>query len=150
MNYTRQSAGWWNSEGIRFFSKEGMESYTRRAFDAGYNKALLDTQDRARKFSQEILNDLQEVEDVTILKMDGFEDCVLGICEAFGKQPVLAYSVPAVLEKLMDQGMDEEEAYEFFEFNIAGAYVGEGTPCFIFSDAGLITFPHQEHKEDDK
>jgi hypothetical protein len=27
--------------------------------------------------------------------------------------------------------MDQEEASEYFEFNIAGAYVGERTPIFI-------------------
>ena len=34
----------------------------------------------------------------------------------------------SLLEK---QGMSEEEALEFFEFNTAGAYMGESTPIFI-------------------
>ena len=30
--------------------------------------------------------------------------------------------------------MEDEEALEFFEFNILGGWHGEGTPCFIFTD----------------
>jgi hypothetical protein len=28
-------------------------------------------------------------------------------------------------------GMHEEEAEEYFEFNVAGAWVGHGTPVFV-------------------
>jgi len=28
--------------------------------------------------------------------------------------------------------MTQEDAQEFFEFNQFGAWVGEGTPCFLF------------------
>jgi hypothetical protein len=28
-------------------------------------------------------------------------------------------------------GMTEEEAIEFFEFNVVGAYVGGGTPVYV-------------------
>jgi hypothetical protein len=31
----------------------------------------------------------------------------------------------------MADGMDDEEAEEFFAFNIIGAFVGEKTPLFI-------------------
>ena len=30
----------------------------------------------------------------------------------------------------MEQDMTLEEAKEFFEFNVLGAWVGNGTPCF--------------------
>jgi hypothetical protein len=36
-----------------------------------------------------------------------------------------------VIEILMDQGMDHDEAIEYYEFNIVGAYVGEQTPLFV-------------------
>ena len=29
--------------------------------------------------------------------------------------------------------MTEEEAVEYFQFNVQGAYVGESTPIFIYS-----------------
>jgi hypothetical protein len=30
--------------------------------------------------------------------------------------------------------MSDEEAVEWFDFNIIGAWVGDGTPCFIVRD----------------
>lgn len=30
----------------------------------------------------------------------------------------------------MKDGMSHEEAIEFFYFNVIGAWIGEGTPCF--------------------
>ena len=29
--------------------------------------------------------------------------------------------------------MTNEEAIEFFEYNIQGAWVGEGTPCYVYT-----------------
>ncbi len=66
-----------------------------------------------------------------VLLMDGFDDCIVGICTRFGQEPIAAYSRSAVIEKLMGQGMDEEEAIEYFEFNQLGAWMGDTTPCFI-------------------
>jgi hypothetical protein len=39
----------------------------------------------------------------------------------------LIYSVTAIIKNLRNE-MTEPEAVEFFEFNIAGSYVGEKTP----------------------
>ena len=64
-------------------------------------------------------------------KMDGFDDCVLGVCYRFGQEPIIAYDQNKVIAKLQEDGMTEEEAIEFFEFNQIGAWVGDTTPCFI-------------------
>lgn len=63
--------------------------------------------------------------------MDGFDDCVLGICESFGGESVVAYDYDKVIAQLESYGMTYEEAVEYHEFNQAGAYVGERTPVFI-------------------
>lgn len=65
------------------------------------------------------------------LKMDGYDDCIIGVCYAFGQEPRIAYDKDKVIEKLMDEGMELEEAQEFHEFNQAGAYMGNRTPVFI-------------------
>jgi hypothetical protein len=39
------------------------------------------------------------------------------------------YGTLKIITKLT-KDMSEEEAWEFFEFNISGAYVGERTPVF--------------------
>ena len=66
-----------------------------------------------------------------LLKMDGYNDCILGICERFGQEPIIAYDKQLVLGKLIDEGMTEEEAEEFFYFNQIGSWMGDLTPCFI-------------------
>jgi hypothetical protein len=65
------------------------------------------------------------------LKMDGFDDCILGICTRFGQEPLIAYDYRKVINKLMEDGMSYEDAVEFHEYNQLGAWVGERTPVFI-------------------
>ncbi len=45
-------------------------------------------------------------------------------------ESVVAYDKEAILEILM-RDMSEEEAIEYFDFNIIGAYVGDKTPVFV-------------------
>jgi|LakMenE01Jun11ns_1017448.scaffolds.fasta_scaffold9418547_3 hypothetical protein len=78
----------------------------------------------------DIRDELAEI-DPELLLMDGFDDCILGICESFGGVPVVAYDYDKVLASLQASGMTYEEAVEYHEFNQAGAYVGERTPVFI-------------------
>jgi len=78
----------------------------------------------------DIRDELAEI-DPDLLLMDGFDDCIIGVCEAFGSVPVVAYDYDKVLANLQASGMTYEEAVEYHEFNQAGAYVGERTPVFI-------------------
>ena len=41
-----------------------------------------------------------------------------------------------IISELVKDGMDEEEALEFYDFNIVGAYMGEFTPIYI-DDTGV-------------
>jgi hypothetical protein len=68
-----------------------------------------------------------------ILLMDGYDDCVVGVVEQFGRPPIVCYDRELVIRKLMEDGMTQEEAEEFFEFNQIGAWVGDRTPCFLTS-----------------
>ena len=48
--------------------------------------------------------------------------------------PRAVYSEEKILEVLVKRdGMTHEEAIEFFDFNIRGAYMGEQTPMYILS-----------------
>jgi hypothetical protein len=78
----------------------------------------------------DIRDELAEI-DPDLLLMDGFDDCIIGICESFGGVPVVAYDYDKVLANLQASGMTYEEAVEYHKFNQAGAYVGERTPVFI-------------------
>jgi hypothetical protein len=68
---------------------------------------------------------------MVMLLMDGFDDCILGVCYRFGREPIVAYDYNKVIDKLQKDGMSYEEAVEFWEYNQIGAWVGEGTPCFV-------------------
>lgn len=72
---------------------------------------------------------LAEIDD-TMLLMDGFDDCLIGYVEQFGRPPIALYDRDKVIERLMEDGMTDEEAYEFYDFNQLGAYMGESTPAF--------------------
>ena len=63
---------------------------------------------------------------------DGLDKAIIGIVVNNENQSVIAYSIPKIIEILMgDNELPEEEAYEWFDFNIAGAYVGKGTPVYL-------------------
>lgn len=60
-----------------------------------------------------------------------YDGCIMGVVHAFGREPCIAYNYEKVLARLVVGGMDEDEAVEFFEFNIVGSYVGPATPVFV-------------------
>ena len=63
---------------------------------------------------------------------DGYDDAVIGIVINDKGLPVVAYSIPKIMDILMcDDDMEYEEAYEWFDFNMLGAYVGTGTPAYL-------------------
>ena len=65
-----------------------------------------------------------------LLKADGFDEAILGVVQRMGIQAI-CYDQDKVIDILMGDGMTYEEAVEYFEFNIAGAWVGESTPFFL-------------------
>ena len=65
-------------------------------------------------------------------KIDGFDDCVVGIVERIKMEPILCYDRNKIVSKLIrEQQMTWDEAFEHFDHNIFGSYVGEDTPCFL-------------------
>lgn len=60
---------------------------------------------------------------------DGLEDALVGVGTQFNKR-IAVFSKAKVLD-ILQQYMTLEEAEEYFDFNIAGAYVGEYTPVFL-------------------
>ena len=59
-----------------------------------------------------------------------FEPAILGIAHRFGMQPIVAYDYRKVIE-IFAEDMEYEEAVEYFDYNVIGAWVGEGTAVFI-------------------
>ena len=70
--------------------------------------------------------------DPTILLATGYDDCLVGLTLRDGEWVAL-YDATRIITKLA-QEMTDDEALEFFEFNIEGSYMGNKTPVFIFMD----------------
>lgn len=65
-----------------------------------------------------------------VMTMDGYDDAIIGVVERIGLE-VVCYDLDKVIEILMKQGMNEEDAWEWYQFNMVGAWVGEKTPVFL-------------------
>ena len=63
------------------------------------------------------------------IKLDGFDDCIIGLAEEFGNGPRIVYSKEKIIEKLKEE-MTHEEALEYYDYNILGGYFGEQNPIF--------------------
>ena len=66
-----------------------------------------------------------------ILLCDGFDNAFVGVARRCGMEDVAVYDEEKIIQKLMEDDLTEEEAWEHFQFNIEGAYVGERTPMFM-------------------
>ncbi len=75
-----------------------------------------------------------------MLKADGFDDAIIGIGSRCGKPDIIVYDVNKCIKILINQNMTEEEARDYFDFNVVGAWVGEETPIFVreIDDRGLM------------
>jgi len=71
-------------------------------------------------------------------KWYGFDDCVIGTASIWRDQQmveVLVYSGDQMIASLMTRSeMEEEEAQEYLDFNVIGAYIGLDTPVVCFDD----------------
>jgi hypothetical protein len=69
--------------------------------------------------------------DEELLFADGFDDAIIGTASR-GGETFVVYDEWLCLETLMARdGMDLDEAREFFDFNVAGSWLGPKTPLFV-------------------
>ena len=70
-------------------------------------------------------------------KWDGYDEAIIGPAMVWPKKghtEVLVYNAESIRNILMSRdAMDFEEAREFIEFNIEGAYMGEDTPVIVWT-----------------
>jgi hypothetical protein len=72
-----------------------------------------------------------------MLKIDGHDDAIIGPAMVWSEngnvRASLVYDAEVIRETLMKRdGMNPEDAREYIEFNIEGAYVGEHTPVLVW------------------
>lgn len=62
---------------------------------------------------------------------EGFDEALIGVGIQFSRE-VAIYDYVKCVEVLMKRHeMSEEDALDYMEFNVTGAYVGVGTPVFL-------------------
>jgi hypothetical protein len=94
--------------------------------DHGFSYMVVDSSEKNN--SHTLSNIMEWYPDDQFITADGFDDAVIGIDENTLK---LIYSQQKVKQILMERdGMSDDEAHEFYQYNIQSAYVGEGTPIW--------------------
>jgi len=74
----------------------------------------------------------EQYPDCSFLQADGFDDAIIGVDNKVEK---LVYSRAKCIEVLVTRdNMSHIDAIEYFEFNVAGAYMGEKTPIWVDDD----------------
>ena len=74
---------------------------------------------------QRIIEQLEQQEETSIF-YDGFDDAIIGVeLNTFR----IIYSTTKCIE-ILCKDMSEDDAREYFDFNVVGGYVGEKTPIF--------------------
>ena len=65
------------------------------------------------------------------LVADGFDEAIVGVVVE-DDYPKVVYDSYKCIDILVEGGMKEDEAAEYFDYNVVGSYVGEQTPIFIY------------------
>lgn len=81
---------------------------------------------RLDDITKELLSEHDE-----LLLADGFDGALVGIVRQFNKW-MACYDLGLCERELRKDGMTRDEAKEYLEFNVLGAYVGENGPCFLY------------------
>lgn len=63
----------------------------------------------------------------------GLDAAIVGVASRCGEDPRLVYDQALMIQIFIDQGMDAEEAEEWVDLNIAGAWIGDTTPLLMVS-----------------
>jgi len=85
---------------------------------------------RRKKRQEELKEAIKNANEMAML-VDGHDDALAG----YDTQGRAIYFIDHIIGTLMERdGMSREEAIEFFDFNIAGAYVGEYTPIYMWEE----------------
>ena len=88
------------------------------------------------------IREILEDENPEALLYDEMDDALIGVYRGdlarqdMREGSIAVYSYTKFLELYIKEGMTEEEAVECFDFNVAGAYIGEYQPIIV-DDSGL-------------
>jgi len=108
-----------------YFLETKENSHCHKHVDTGKYNYLVHSE-VVRILNYELIDDEQDL----LIKVEGYDDCILGVGYSFGQYQRLVYDEEKIILKLCED-MSREDAIEYFEYNIAGAYMGEPMPFFM-------------------
>lgn len=73
---------------------------------------------------------IAELNENALLLPEEFDKALIGYVERSGQETLALYDTELIIMVLIGQGMSEEEARDWFDYNVIGSYNGEGTPAF--------------------
>ena len=79
--------------------------------------------------NKELVEEIKEMNPEAMFA-DGHDHAIMG----YSSDGKVVYSANQIIDGLMNEGMTNEDAVEYFHFNIEGAYVGEFTPIYIYEE----------------
>ena len=86
---------------------------------------------KPKRTRDEINQYLTERDEDTLL-MDGFDDALIGFSQRINEPLLAVYSYEEMVKTcIFRDGMTDEEAEEYIEFNCIHAWVGEQTPVIV-------------------
>jgi hypothetical protein len=66
------------------------------------------------------------------LTVDGFDQALVGYVDRCGCPALACYDYNLMVEVLVNRDqMSREDAIEYIDFNVVGAWMGDGTPVFL-------------------
>ena len=84
------------------------------------------------KKRQQIADNYVGGDEFLFMDPEYFDEAIIGVASNSVGMSAVAYSEPKVIELLIKHDkMTPDEAMEYYQFNILGAYLGENTPVFI-------------------
>jgi hypothetical protein len=99
-----------------------MPNFVRDRFWHDRGRRKVDFKDKAALLSEI---------DPQILTADGFEEALIGFATQFNKTVAVYDRKKCIAILIQRDEMSEEEAEEFFSFNVEGAFMGDRTPAFL-------------------
>jgi hypothetical protein len=80
--------------------------------------------------TDEIVEELLASEEAVLLPED-YRSALIGVGYRFNSGPLAVYSLNMILEILTSDGTSMEDALDWYQYNMVGAWVGDGTPIFV-------------------
>ena len=91
---------------------------------------IKELQESKLKKQEELKSSIAEANELAML-VDGHDNALIG----WSTDGKAIYRVSDIVETLIERDeMSHEEAMEYFDFNILGAYVGEYTPIYMYEE----------------